>query len=197
MSYKTKNFEHLYGTPGFSRELLENHFTLYSGYVKKTNDLIEQIEKYRQEGHENFPESMELKRRFGWEFNGMRLHEYYFDNITKEAGDGAVAISGGLKGKISANFGSFESWEKDFKTTGAIRGIGWVTLVYDPPGDRLFNLWINEHDLGHCAGLTLLLVMDVFEHAYIQDYGLKREDYMNVFFKAVHWPEVSRRFQDI
>ena len=193
MIYKNKNYDSLYGTPGFSDGLLKNHFTLYQGYVKKTNELIERIGKYHREESESNPEYMELKRRFGWEFNGMRLHEYYFENMKKEHDE---LESGTLKEKIESDFGSFELWQKDFITTGAMRGIGWVILAYDLVGDRLLNFWINEHDLGHGAGVVPLLVMDVFEHAYIQDYGLKKEEYIRAFFQAINWQEVSKRFQD-
>ena len=194
MSYKTKTYEHLYGLPGFSDELLKDHFTLYQGYVKNTNLLIEKIEKLRQENKESSPEYGELKRRFGWEFNGMRLHEYYFDSMKKNAG-GEIEESI-LEEKIDVDFGSFEFWKKDFKATGLMRGIGWVIFAFDPAAERLLNLWVNEHDLGHGAGLAPLLIMDVFEHAYNHDYGLKKEEYVNAFLQIIHWDEVMKRFHD-
>ncbi len=95
---------------------------------------------------------------------------------------------------ITDNFGSLESWEKDFRAMGAMRGIGWVVLYYDKTSNKLFNVWINEHDAGHFAGCAPLLVMDVFEHAYMTDYGLKKADYISAFLKVVDWAEVEKRF---
>lgn len=191
MSYEVKNFDHLLGTPGFSDALLKNHFTLYQGYVtnfNKLNDILVTMEKDDKFGT---PEYAELNRRLGWEWNGMRLHELYFGNMTKS---GAPLDSSSLLTKqIEAEFGTNKMWEKDFKAMGAMRGIGWVIMYFDTEKKRLFNVWVNEHDVGHFAGCKPLLVMDVFEHAYMLDYGLKRADYIESFFKAIDWEEVSRR----
>jgi Fe-Mn family superoxide dismutase len=185
MAYEAKNFESLLGTKGFSDQLLKNHFTLYQGYVINTNKVADTLSAMAKEGKTGTPEYAELKRRFGWEFNGMRLHEYYFDNMTK--GGKAIDKNTNLYKKIAADFGSYETWEKDFKATGAMRGIGWVILYYDGTEGRLFNTWINEHDVGHLSGAKPLIVMDVFEHAYMIDYQLKKADYIEAFFKAIDW----------
>jgi Fe-Mn family superoxide dismutase len=185
MAYEAKNFESLLGTKGFSDQLLKNHFTLYQGYVTNTNKVADTLSAMAKEGKTGTPEYAELKRRFGWEFNGMRLHEYYFDNMTK--GGKAIDKNTNLYKKIAADFGSYETWEKDFKATGAMRGIGWVILYYDGTEGRLFNTWINEHDVGHLSGAKPLIVMDVFEHAYMIDYQLKKADYIEAFFKAIDW----------
>ena len=145
-----------------------------------------------KEGKTGTPEYAELKRRFGWEFNGMRLHELYFENMLK--GGSMVDKNSELAEKLALSFGSFENWEKDFRSTGAMRGIGWTILYHDPIADKLFNVWVNEHDIGHLAGCIPLLILDVFEHAYMLDYGLKRADYIDAFFKAINWPEVNNRF---
>ena len=175
--------------PGFSRALLENHFKLYDGYVGNTNTLAEKL-ALAQAGT---PEYSELKRRFGWEWNGMRLHELYFENITKNA-NATLTQESLLYDKIVSQFGSYEAWELDFKSTGALRGIGWAVLSYDRQGGQLFNTWVNEHDVGHLAGAEPLLIMDVFEHAFMLDYGLKRADYISAFMKAINWDAVSKRF---
>jgi Fe-Mn family superoxide dismutase len=183
MAYEAKNFESLLGTKGLSDQLLKNHFTLYQGYVTNTNKVADALGAMAKEGKTASPEYAELKRRFGWEWNGMRLHEYYFGNLIKDGK--ALDKNSNLSRKIVADFGSYENWEKDFKATGAMRGIGWVILYYD--GSRLFNTWINEHDVGHFSGASPLLVMDVFEHAYMLDYGLKKADYIEAFFRAIDW----------
>lgn len=188
MNYEPKNFERLLGTEGFSDALLRNHFTLYEGYVSNVNKVYD----FLKTSEVGIPPWNELKRRFGWEWDGMRLHELYFGNMVKE---GNILDSKSiLMKKIVEDFGSFEAWEKDFRATGAMRGIGWVALVCDTDTGRLFNIWVNEHDGGHLAGATILLVMDVFEHAFALDYGIKRADYIAAFWNAIDWNVVAERF---
>lgn len=193
MIYQAKNFDHLIGTPGFSEQLLKNHFTLYQGYVTNTNKLYETLNQMVKDGKAGTPEFAELKRRFGWEFNGMRLHEYYFENMIKNKSE--IDKSGKLHKKIQDDFGSFENWQKEFKSTGTMRGIGWTVLYFDPVAKRLFNTWINEHDVGHLSGCSIILIMDVFEHAFMIDYGLKRADYIEAFFNAIDWSIVQKRYE--
>ncbi len=192
MKYQAMNFERLLGTEGFSNQMLTNHFTLYNGYVTNTNKLIDEFAELEKQGKAGTPEFAEMKRRFGWEFDGMRLHELYFGNMAKSAP--SLNKGSKLHAKLTEVFGSFENWEKMFKSTGAMRGIGWAILYYDPAGDLLSNTWINEHDTGHLAAATPVLIMDVFEHAYMTDYGLKRADYIEAFFKAIDWAVVQKRF---
>ena len=187
MNYEAKNFDHLLGLAGFSEALLKDHFTLYQGYVTNVNKLGDKAGTIEV----GSPEYAELKRRFGWEWNGMKLHELYFGNLTKDS----VPLSqeSDLAKKIAERFGSLENFEKDFRATAAMRGIGWVILYYDKTEGRMFTVWVNEHDVGHLAGLAPVLVMDVFEHAYIRDYGIKRADYINAFWNAIDWKEVGER----
>ena len=187
--YEPKNFDRLLGTPGFSDEMLSNHFALYQGYVKNVNKVSEILAQMLTQEKMASPEYAELKRRFGWEWSGMRLHEYYFENMNLVGG--ALDESSDLHQKIASDFGSITSWEKDFKAVGTMRGIGWAILYHDTLADRLFNVWINEHELGHLAGSTPVLVLDVFEHAYMTDYGIKRADYIEAFFKAINWRVVE------
>ncbi|OGR83015.1 MAG: superoxide dismutase [Elusimicrobia bacterium RIFCSPLOWO2_01_FULL_54_10] len=189
--YEPQNYDRLLGTPGFSHQLLRNHFTLYQGYVKNTNKLNESLKSLASQNKDKTPEFSELKRRLGWEWNGMRLHEYYFGNMAKNGRKPDARSQ--LFQSITENFGSFDKWEKDFKSMGEMRGIGWVTLCADPTDRRLWNAWVNEHDTGLLAGSVPLLVMDVFEHAFMQDYGLKREEYIEAFFKAIDWDTVLQR----
>lgn len=186
--YTPQNFSHLLGLDGLSDTLLTNHFTLYEGYVKNTNAVAALLETKEL----GTPEYSELQRRFGWEWNGMRLHELYFGNMTKNSSE---LKDGKLKEKIEKDFGSIESWKNNFIGIGSMRGIGWVVLFYDREADRLFNAWINEHDMGHLAGCTPLLVMDVFEHAYMSDYGIKKADYIQTFFQSIDWESGETRFQ--
>ena len=190
MPYAAKDYGKLIGMNGFSETLLKNHFALYQGYVTNTNKVWDALQAMLKEGKTATPEYAELKRRFGWEFNGMRLHELYFDNL---GGKGTINKSGKLAKLLPGAYGSVEAWEKDFRATGAMRGIGWVVLYQDDTNGWLFNQWISEHDGGHPAGCRPILVMDVFEHAFMLDYGLKRADYIEAFFKNINWDAVEAR----
>ena len=192
MTYTAKDYSSLIGMDGFGETLLNNHFTLYQGYVTNTNKLFDSLGAMLKEGTIATPEYAELKRRLGFEFNGMRLHEYYFENL---GGKGVLDKSGKLGKKLAEAFGSYEDWEKDFRATAAMRGIGWTILYQDNVTGWLVNQWINEHETGHLAGCTPILVADVFEHAFMIDYGLKRADYIEAFFKNINWDVVEARLR--
>lgn len=187
--YEAKDYSHLLGTAGFSDALLNNHFKLYQGYVTNTNKAAEMLKDSALDPYLYG----EVKRRFGWEFSGMRLHELYFGNMTKEESQGDWESP--LVAKMTEQWGSPDAWKADFLATGAMRGIGWVVLYHDPEANMLFNTWINEHDLGHLTGCTPLLVMDVFEHAFMLDYGLDKKSYLEAFWKAIDWKAVQERYK--
>ncbi|MBP8745727.1 MAG: hypothetical protein KBH86_11450 [Syntrophorhabdus sp.] len=190
--YTAKDYSKLIGMEGLSDTLLKNHFTLYQGYVTNTNKIIELLAQMLKENKENTPEWAELKRRMGWEFNGMRLHEYYFENM---GGKASLNKDGKLSKKMAEDFGSYETWEKAFRAVGSMRGIGWAVLYQDNTNGRLINFWINEHNAGHPTGCSPLLVLDVFEHAFMIDYGLGRTNYINAFFKNIDWAVVEGRLK--
>lgn len=194
MKYEVKNYDYLIGIEGFSEQLLKNHFSLYQGYVNNTNRIIEQSWAIMDEEKIQSVEFAELLRRLGWEFDGMRTHEYYFENLKKggEKIDGQTAI---FK-KIFEDFGSYDNWEKEFRAIGSMRGIGWAILYYDRQANVLRNVWINEHNENHLIGCAPLLVMDVWEHAYMIDYGTKKTGYISAFFNAIDWERVSTRFNE-
>ena len=189
--YEAKNFDHLLGTQGFSDALLKNHFTLYGGYVNNFNKLNDILVAMEKDGKFGTPEFAELNRRLSWEWNGMRLHELYFGNMSSNPSP--IDKESELSKNIDKEWGTLEIWEKDFRSMGAMRGIGWVILYHDRQAERFFNVWINEHDVGHLAGAIPLLVMDVFEHAFMLDYGLKRADYIETFFKSIDWRMMEAR----
>lgn len=192
MPYAAKDYSSLIGMKGFSETLLKNHFTLYQGYVTNTNKILDILSQFNREGKGGLPEYAELKRRVGFEFNGMRLHECYFENL---GGRGMLDKVGKLGTKISSDFGSYENWEKDFRATASMRGIGWAILYQDNVSGGLINQWINEHETGHLAGCRPLLILDVFEHAFMIDYGLKRADYVESFFQNIRWEAVETRLK--
>ena len=186
MAYIEKKFTNLNGI--FSDKLTQAHLKLYSGYVANTNKSLELLKTLEP----GTPQWAEVKRRLGWEFNGMRLHELYFGNMGKNKK--TLSKNSPLLKKIIETFGSLESCQKDFVNTGKLRGIGWVVMYYDKEADELFNIWVNEHDVGHFAGCVPLLVMDVFEHAFVTDYGMDRASYIDAFINSIDWDVVSGRF---
>lgn len=191
-AYVAKNYDHLIGMPGFTEDSLKKHFTLYQGYVKNTNLLLSLLSEMDAEEKQSTPCWAEIHRRLGWEWDGMRLHEYYFDNL---GGKDKLNEKSALNQALVAQYGSYDAWLKDFKAVGALRGIGWVVLYQDPRSGKLINSWIKEHPDGHLAGATPLLVMDVWEHAYMWDYGLDRSAYIDAFVKNIHWAVVDDRYR--
>jgi len=184
------DFSGLVGMDGFSKELLEDHFQLYEGYVTETNALLDQL-KGVSSSERSSAEHAELRRRLGWEFNGMRLHELYFGNL---GGDGRPPASGELGKLLAKGRGGFDAWLSEFKSVGKIRGVGWAIFYVDPIGGRAETFWIGEHDMGHPAGAKPLLVMDVWEHAFMTDYRTNREEYVEAFLGNVDWGVVGERF---
>jgi superoxide dismutase, Fe-Mn family len=193
--YEVRNFDYLLGKiAGLDDALLKMHFKLYQGYVNNSNSILEKLQQLSNKGQSKTPEFAGLKRILGWEMDGMLLHEYYFENMGEAT---ALNTKDPFYLKIQQDFGSYDQWKADFISTGLIRGIGWVVSYVEPKNGRLINEWINEHDVGHLAGATPLLIMDVFEHAYITQFGLDRNKYIDVFFNNINWDVVSKRFQKI
>ncbi len=191
--FEAKDFSSLIGISGISEGAMRAHFALYQGYVKNTNRLVEEMKELVEQGQTETPHFAELKRRFGFEFDGMKLHELFFENL---GGDGApLSAKSRLYQAIERNFGSFETWLRDFTATGSMRGIGWVVLYHDPTTGRLMNAWINEHHVGVLSQCVPLLVMDVFEHAYFMDYQLDRGSYIQTILRNVNWKVVEARFE--
>ena len=189
--YRAKNFYHLLGMQGFSDNLLTMNFKLYEGYVKQTNLFISRLKELEKEGKVGSIEYVGIKRMFGFEYDGMRLHELYFENL---GGKTPLAVKDALYQQIERDFDSFEAWKKDFMATGMIRGVGWALLYFDPHAKRLFNVWINEHQMNELAECKIILAMDVWEHAYITEYGIQRADYIDAFMRNIQWNIPSHRF---
>lgn len=194
--YEIKNYTHLVDIGKISNEAMQMHFKLYEGYVKNTNLLIEkfeQVKTFEADYQAKFlPEWTELHRRFGWEFNGMRLHELFFDGLTKEVGVGGAAA---LELRFTQDFGSFENWKKDFINICKMRGMGWTMLVQDRQTGKLINTWVNEHDAGMLADVNIILNVDMFEHAYIKDFGTDRQIYLDSIFMHLNWDAILQRLK--
>ena len=193
--YKPKSFN-LSGLTGISDKTLEMHFKLYEGYVTNTNTLTERIAAILSDGkvdHEETPAYSELTRRLGFEFNGMVLHEYYFGNMKRNGGDDAARGSQ-FREAVENSFPSYDIWKTDFVGVGKMRGVGWAICYLDPMRGTVSNHWIELHETGNVAGFVPLLVMDVWEHAFLLDYKpADRPKYIEAFLSNVDWEAVDRR----
>jgi superoxide dismutase, Fe-Mn family len=195
-TYKPRTFN-LSKLKGISDETLEMHFKLYEGYVKETNKLNEKIAEFVKDAkvdQEEFAEYSELSRRLGFEYNGMVLHEYYFENLISGGGTGDATGRTGFRQAAEESFGSYDIWKADFVGIGKMRGVGWAICYENPGNGRLSNHWITLHETGNVAGYNPILVMDVWEHAYILDYKpADRPKYIEAFFSNIDWSAVEGR----
>jgi Fe-Mn family superoxide dismutase len=193
--HRPKHFD-LSGLQGISDRTVEMHFKLYEGYVKETNALETRLAEFLRDGRvdqEEMPAYSELKRRLGFEYNGMVLHELYFANLRARAGGDAPERSA-FRRAAQSSFGSYETWKADFVGVGKMRGVGWAICYQDPHSGRVSNHWITLHEVGNVASFRPLLVLDVWEHAFLLDYApAERPRYIEAFFANVDWEAVDGR----
>ena len=195
MAYEAKVHLKPSNLEGISENQIAQHWKLYEGYVAQSNALVSELDAMRKEGKGATPLYADRRRRFGFEYNGMVLHEYYFGNL--KAGVPQPGEDSPLAKALSEQFGSFEAWRDDFSKTGATRGIGWAVLFLDPATGGLTNHFIQLHEDGNVAGFVPVLILDVFEHAYMVDHpATGRPDYIKAFFANVDWTVAARRFDE-
>ena len=188
-TYTARDYSRLRGLDGISDNQVENHLELYQGYVSNTNKLRQEARALLEAG-ETGPKYAEIKRRYGFEYCGMRLHEYYFDNL---GGDGNLSDTA-LEETLHNNWGSVDSWKKDFVATAKMRGVGWSILYQDDLTGQLSNHWITLHEDGHPPGFRPILVCDVWEHAFVGDYKpTERAKYVDAFFQNIDWSVCAKR----
>ena len=196
LTYKVKQFD-LSGLNGISDETLEMHFKLYEGYVSNTNTLTERITSMLEDGkvdQEEVPAYSELTRRLGFEYNGMVLHEYYFGNMKKGSTTTDPESNSAFYRAAERSFGSYDVWKTDFVGIGKMRGVGWAICYQNPANGRLSNHWITLHEVGNVSGFVPVLVMDVWEHAYLLDYKpADRPKYIEAFFNNIDWASCEGR----
>ena len=179
---------------GVSADSVTEHLKLYAGYVKHANLILSKIEEMSKDSENNVYALGELQRRFGFEFDGMRNHEYYFKSL--EGGATAITEGGALHTAITGEFGSFDAWLARFKAVALTRGIGWAMLYYDKTTGRLLNAWVDEQHLGHLTGLSPILALDVWEHAFVPDYKASgKKAYVEDFFKNLNWSVIEENFK--
>jgi Fe-Mn family superoxide dismutase len=196
-SYTPKQFN-LSNLNGISDKTLEMHFKLYEGYVKETNKLTEKISEFLADGkvdQEEMPAYSELTRRLGFEYNGMVLHEYYFGNM-KQGGTGDADKTSSFYKAAETSFGSYDIWKADFMGVGKMRGVGWAICYENPSNGRISNHWITLHETGNVSGFNPVLVMDVWEHAFLLDYKpAERPKYIEAFFSNIDWTAAEGRLK--
>jgi Fe-Mn family superoxide dismutase len=197
-TYTARQFD-LSGLNGISDQTLEMHFKLYEGYVKETNRLTEKISAFLADGRvdqEEMPAYSELTRRMGFEYNGMVLHEYYFENMKKGSTTTDPEKNSNFHRAALETFGSYDLWKADFVSVGKMRGVGWAICYQNPRNGRLSNHWITLHEVGNVSGFQPVLVMDVWEHAFLLDYKpAERPKYIEAFFSNIDWAACEARLR--
>jgi Fe-Mn family superoxide dismutase len=192
--YVPMDFSYLLGkVKGIDDKLMKIHFTLYEGLVGATNEALAEINKTKTNGVKNMVQYSAIQKELPFFFNGMRLHEMYFGVM---CGDNMNKMDPKLTEAINKSFGSFDNWKKNFIETGTIPGVGFVALCRDRNTDNLFNVWINEFNIGELILVDILLVMDMWEHAYIAEFGLDIKKYANTFLSNVNWSIVSKYWKN-
>ena len=178
---------------GISKRTVEEHLKLYAGYVKFANQILEKVTEYKTDADKHGYAINELNRRFGFEFNGMRNHEYYFKSL--EGGTQALGADSDFKKAIGAQFGSFDAWLASFKSLAMTRGIGWAMLYFDTHTGKFTHAWVDEQHLGQLNGLSLVLGLDMWEHSFIIDYSpADKKKYVEAFFENLNWSVIESNF---
>lgn len=185
--FEAKKFDSINGVEGLSEKLMGEHYKLYEGYVKKANEIAEKLKTVDlTTANATFSDLRALKMGFSFAVGGVKSHELYFENLGGLAANSPKAPQGWLGSQIEKHFGSFENWQKDMKATG-IAARGWVWLAFDWQTGTLFNYLGDTHDTFPIWHATPIIALDVYEHAYMLDYGIARADYIDAFFKNIDW----------
>ncbi len=178
---------------GISSHQIDEHWSLYKGYVAQSNTLKKELDDLRAAGQGATAAYADRRRRFAFEYAGMVMHEYYFSNLKAGVSQNVATT---FVQKITDRYGSFEAWQEDFKNTGLTRGIGWAVCLMDPLTGDINNHFVQEHAEGMLAGYHPLVMMDVWEHAYLFDVGaLERGKHIDAFLTNINWNVVEDRIQ--
>ena len=193
-AYKEKKFN-LPEIDGISSKQIEVHLGLYAGYVKHVNKILKDTSRDQERDTDPYILS-EAKRRFGFEWNGMRNHEYYFGNLE---GGASELPDGKLKEALIHCFSSTEGCIDTIKKTAeTTRGNGWVMLQYDNERKDLLVHWVTDHEIGQCTSLIPLIAIDMWEHAYMVDYmPAEKMKYLDAYLSALNWNKIAENFESI
>ena len=190
MHYEAKQFN-IPELNGISQETIDLHLGLYQGYVKHVNLINDKIKAFSSDMENNAYAIAEMQRRLGFEFGGMRNHEYYFQQF--EGGVESLK-DGKLKEMLEKQWGSVENWYKEFVNIAMTRGVGWAMLYIDRSTNQLVQTWVDEQHLGQLADLDIVLALDMWEHSYMRDYlPSSKKDYITAFFNNLNWEVVAER----
>ncbi|OHA93418.1 MAG: hypothetical protein A3H52_01825 [Candidatus Zambryskibacteria bacterium RIFCSPLOWO2_02_FULL_39_26] len=194
MKFEEKKFN-IPKLKGISAKTIEEHLKLYSGYVKHTNFIEEKIAELMQDSEKNSYALGEVQRRFGFEYNGMRNHEIYFESLS--GGSSEISKDSELYKSMTYLWGSFENWLNQFKTIALTRGIGWAMLYFDRKEQKLLNTWVDEQHLGQLQDCTLVLGLDMWEHSYVADYQPSgKKQYIEDFFTNLNWLKIEENLDN-
>ncbi len=192
--YNAKEFN-LPDLSGMSHKQVEVHLGLYKGYVAHINKLYEVLEELKNDPEKNAYSIESVRRRIGFEFNGMRMHEIYFDQF--ENGKTDEARGGALDEIVSAKFGDFDTFKEEFHKTAMTRGIGWTILAIDKKTDEIPEahiFWVADHELGQLGDTVPIIALDMWEHAYMVDYTpAEKVEYIKSFFDNLNWELIEKR----
>jgi superoxide dismutase, Fe-Mn family len=182
----------LFEMDGISKRQIEEHYTLYENYVKKTNEIEARLPNVdRDNVNQNYSELRELKVEVSFTVNAVKLHEAYFFNL-----GGGGQPSAKLMDLINRSFGSMEAWRKDMKASG-LAARGWAVTAFDFDDNRLYNDICDDHNTYGIWNCVPVIVLDTYEHAYMIDYGVKRAPYIDAFMRNLNWNEINRRVEGI
>jgi len=191
-AFETKQFN-IGELKGISAKTIEEHLKLYSGYVKHTNLILEKIEEMKIDSEKNAYALGEIQRRFGFEYNGMRNHEVYFDSLS--GGPKALTKDGELAKCFDYLWSSYDKWLAEFKAIAMTRGVGWAMLYLDRKEHRLLHAWVDEQHLGQLQDCSLILGLDMWEHSYVFDYQPSgKKQYVEDFFANLNWEIIEKKF---
>lgn len=194
MSFKEKQFN-IPKLKGLSEETIEDHLKLYAGYVKHSNLILEKIDELAKDAKSNAYALGELQRRFGFEYDGMRNHEVYFESLSD--GSKEVSKDSELYKSIDYIWGSYDAWLNRFKSIALTRGIGWAILYFDKEEQVLLNAFVEDHQLGQLTGCVPILALDMWEHAFVRDYRPSgKSDYVEDFFHNLNWKYCEKRLDN-
>ncbi len=192
MAHQPKKFD--LKLDGISENQISQHRDiLYAGYVNKLNEIEERLKTVDlSKANQTFSDLRALKVDETFALNGVVLHELYFENLGGKGGK----PTGGLSDMIAKEWGSYDKWAENFKACG-MAARGWVILGISAYDGKLHNYCLDAHNSIVPVNVMPILVLDVYEHAYTIDFGVKRPPYIDAFMKNIEWSVCARRFSSI
>jgi len=183
--YQAKTFN-IPELEGISEKTISEHLGLYAGYVKHVNHIHTELKNVT----DTYAQA-EMQRRLGFEFGGMRNHEYYFAQFE---GGASEILDGDFKTLLEDQFGSTDAFIEHVRNIAMTRGVGWAMVYVDRQTNRLVSTWVDEQHLGQLADLDIVLALDMWEHSYMIDYvPSEKKAYVDAFFKNLNWGVVAGR----